>query len=320
MLKIAYIIPSLLKTGPNFVVKYLVDEMVKMGHRCFVYYLDESNGLELACEAEHLTFSKQIPWKQYTIVHSHGIRPNLYVMSHRPFWGKTKCVTTFHSYFFEELRYDHGWVKGTIYSYLFLMSAIRHHHVVTLSQDAQTYYSRFFANDKVDYVYDGLDFKEMGLDEYHEEQVSSTKKCVVGTYCVPSPLKGLDVLSDAVKLLGDDYELLILYGKEDVYKELDRFDVFVISSYTEGFCLALLEAAAAGKRIVCSDIPGMREKYTDEEVTFFPPGQVTALANAIKEAQSSNKGRRAHLKAMTFSAERMGKGYKDLYLKILGKV
>ena len=321
MLKIAYIIPSLIKTGPNIVVKYLVDEMVKLGHCCYVYYLDESRGLELACGSERLSFSKQISWNHFSIVHSHGIRPNLYVLSHRPFGGKTKCVTTFHSYFFEELRCDYGWLKGSIYSFLFLMSAARHHRIVALSKDAQMYYSRFYSSEKVDYVYDGLDFKEMGLDVIKKKQHMTSKPgnvCVVGTYCVPSPLKGLDVLSEAVKRLGNDYKLLVLYGKEDVYKDLDRFDVFVISSYTEGFCLALLEAAAAGKNIVCSDIPGMREKYSDDEVTYFPAGQVTELAKAIKEAQHSNKGGKAHMKAMTFSAHRMGMGYDRVY-KLLSK-
>ena len=298
------------------VVRFLVEEMVMRGHSCMVYYLDEDYGMDLMCCAERISFVSQIPWNSFSIVHSHGIRPNLYVLTHRPIFGRVKCVTTFHSYFFEEQRLDHGWLKGTFYSCLFLLSAIRHNKIVALSKDACFYYSRYYAKDRVTYVYDGLDFVEMGLCNSYAIQTESmerSEKCVVGTYCVPSPLKGLNVLSEAVGLLGNEYELLILYGREDVYKELYKFDIFVVSSYTEGFCLALLEAAAAKRRIVCSDIPGMREKYSDDEVTYFKPGDVKDLMRAIREAQKTDKRQKAFLKAMSFSAHNMGDGYERVY-------
>ena len=43
----------------------------------------------------------------------------------------------------------------------------------------------------------------------------------------------------------------------------------------------LLEYVALGVPVVCSDLPTLREHFTDQEVLFFEPGNAHALADAL---------------------------------------
>ena len=52
----------------------------------------------------------------------------------------------------------------------------------------------------------------------------------------------------------------------------------------ESFGIVLVEAMAAGRAVVCSDIPGYRTVVTpDKDAVVFPPGDVPALARALSQ-------------------------------------
>jgi len=64
--------------------------------------------------------------------------------------------------------------------------------------------------------------------------------------------------------------------------------IAVLPSYREGLPKSLLEAAACGKPIVTTDVPGCREVVTQRENGFLvPPKNVSALADALKELVES---------------------------------
>ena len=50
---------------------------------------------------------------------------------------------------------------------------------------------------------------------------------------------------------------------------LHYFDIYMMPSYSEGFGMAMVEAALGGKAIVCSDIPVFHEIFNENEVRFF---------------------------------------------------
>ena len=80
-------------------------------------------------------------------------------------------------------------------------------------------------------------------------------------------------LSDAVRFLGD---------RHDVPRLLTGMDVFALSSASEGYSIALLEACAAGLPIVATDVGGNRESVRDGvNGRLVPAADVAALATAL---------------------------------------
>lgn len=127
------------------------------------------------------------------------------------------------------------------------------------------------------------------------------------------PRKGLDLLIKALSILPDqrNYVLLIVgkgdpstinkiavgLGLEDKIRVLgfvnddelwelyNLCDLYVIPSRLEGFGLTVLDAAAAGKRIVATSVGAIPE-IAGPGTYLVPPNDVVALANAMSEAIS----------------------------------
>lgn len=74
----------------------------------------------------------------------------------------------------------------------------------------------------------------------------------------------------------------LLGPRNDVPGLLGACDLFVFPSRTEGLPNALLEAMAAGKPIVATDVPGNRDLIAHERTGLLVPfGNVSALSNAL---------------------------------------
>jgi len=73
------------------------------------------------------------------------------------------------------------------------------------------------------------------------------------------------------------------------------FDVFCLSSRTEGTPIALLEAMAAGVPVVATHVGGVPDVVTEAEAILVPPDDPRALAAAI--AQALNEDQRARTAA-----------------------
>lgn len=72
--------------------------------------------------------------------------------------------------------------------------------------------------------------------------------------------------------------------RTDVAALLRGVDVLVLSSYTEGFPLAVLEGMASARPVVCTDVGGLREMVEDGVSGFLvPPRDPQQLATRLKE-------------------------------------
>ncbi|HSM37286.1 MAG TPA: glycosyltransferase [Longimicrobiales bacterium] len=165
------------------------------------------------------------------------------------------------------------------------------------------------------------------------------------------PVKGYDVLMDAFARMPrdgarDDGPILVIAGDgsmrgdlaararelgilqvvrlpgwvDDVAEVLEEADVFVLSSYSEGTSISLLEAMAAGVCPVVTDVGGNAAVLGPElRHRLVPPGDASALADALSRALGDDGARRADAAAAQaraarrYDLDRMAAGYAAVY-------
>ena len=122
---------------------------------------------------------------------------------------------------------------------------------------------------------------------------------------------------DFVHLLGD---------RRDVASLLGRLDVFVLSSFSEGHSMAMLEAMAAERPIVATRVGGNVQLLAGGECGLLTPaGDAARMAEAIQRllgnrAEARNFGALARRRFVeSFSLERMGEAYLAVYRSALAR-
>ena len=117
--------------------------------------------------------------------------------------------------------------------------------------------------------------------------------------------------------------VLLAGFRPDVLSLHKAFDIFVMSSVTEGLGTSLLDAMAAGKPVVATRAGGIPEVVVDGETGFLvPPRDHAAMATAIVKLLKDDGLRRrmgeaGRTRACTmFSAERMVKETLRVYERV----
>ncbi|WP_420130555.1 glycosyltransferase family 4 protein [Longimicrobium sp.] len=156
--------------------------------------------------------------------------------------------------------------------------------------------------------------------------------------------KGVDLLDEAARLLGDEAPEIHVIGeataphgetfsvrnvtahgrveRAQVDEWMRRASVYVAPSRYEPFGLAPLEAALHGCALVLSDIGTFRELW-DGCAEFFPSGDALALAQAIRRVCNDDARRQrlaraaATRAARRYTARRMASEYIDLYQQMI---
>lgn len=94
-------------------------------------------------------------------------------------------------------------------------------------------------------------------------------------------------LETYVKEMNLEKRLVFLGYREDIQEILSGCDLFVLPSLYEGLPLAILEAMAAGKPVIASDINGTDEIINDGKTGILvPPADPNAIAEAIRRVLS----------------------------------
>jgi glycosyltransferase involved in cell wall biosynthesis len=90
------------------------------------------------------------------------------------------------------------------------------------------------------------------------------------------------ILEKLTEKLGVSESVVFTGFKTDVKPLLSTFDVFVLPSIFEGTPISLLEAMAAEKAIIASNLPSISEIITDgQDALLFDPHNVESLTNAL---------------------------------------
>ena len=175
---------------------------------------------------------------------------------------------------------------------------------------------------------------------------------VIGTIGRLVPVKGHTQLLEAFSEIKDDYPqaLLAIIGegrlrqemeatiqarqlgervhllgaKDDALQYVRAYDVFVMSSISEGLPLALLEGMSARLPVVGSDIDSMRPILEDSGGRVYPAGQPMILAERLREIASltpqerAKEGQRAYeYLCQAHAIEDFRKQYRELLEEML---
>jgi glycosyltransferase involved in cell wall biosynthesis len=307
-MKIAYIVPSLIRSGPIKVVHMLIEEL-KNNHEVEVYYFKDITDRELLhfdVLTYKINFTKKINFDKYDIIHSHTIVPDAYIWWHSKDIKKAKKISTLHNYAYEDLPYSYGFLKGYAMANAWNFLMTRHDVLVTLSKNALAYYQKRWLNKSLTYIYNGVDVDK----SYKNIKLEHTKTIKIGSIASAGGInrrKGIDQIIAALSLLQNNYELyiagkknsesekLILLAKElgvenrvhfmdyvtDMKAFISEMDIFVVASRSEGFGLSLVEVVSYNKAVVCSDIPIFKEIFDETEVSFFHLEDINSLAEAV---------------------------------------
>jgi L-malate glycosyltransferase len=110
----------------------------------------------------------------------------------------------------------------------------------------------------------------------------------------------------------------------DLEAILPEADVLLVTSRTESFCLAALEAAACGVPVVAPRVGGLPETILDRETgELFEPGDHAGAAAAIVGLLTDSERRHRMGKAAVSQARQLGEDvivarYEQLYFDLIG--
>jgi sugar transferase (PEP-CTERM/EpsH1 system associated) len=209
---------------------------------------------------------------------------------------------------------------------------------------------------KIVKIYNGIDSKKFGIRQevtlIRRELGITDDQSVIGIVARLDPIKNHACLIKAMKtvaarlprtvllIIGDgplrselesmredlglQNHIKFLGARSDIGELLSVLDVFVLSSFSEGLSLTLIEACAAAKPIVATDVGGNAEIVKHEcNGLLVPSDQPEALAKAILEILANKekarvmgeKGRKKFEEEFTLDG--MVRKYENLYESFL---
>jgi len=262
---------------------------------------------------------------------------------HKPLFAKTKFFTTIHSYIFQDFRYQYGRIGGILHGVRFLFSVLRFDSIIALSKDAVSYYKRFLFFKKIDFLYNTINVNLHTLPQEQQDEINAFKgdSILLGLHGVLNKNKGQDIVIANLPKLPDCKLFLLGTGPEEKHFKylaeqngvadrvywggfrnnavdyLPYYDIFLLPSHSEGCPLAMLEAVAMNKKIVCSNIPVLREMFSDTEVSFFDINKTTTFADAVETAiaQTGDNTRLQKRFQQNFSADMVYSKMMEIYKK-----
>lgn len=308
-MNIAIILPSLKNKAPIQIAKDIAHQLLIKGCTVDVYYFDNIKEVEFNCNTQRIELMEEIDFAKYDVVHSHMLRSDFYVWLHRKKISAI-CVSTLHNEIDKVLKNDYNLLISKIFTKLWVLFLKSHDEVICLSKFAQNQLSAKFNFKKVNYIYNGRYVKEEMLALSDRSILIEKKKKykLLGVIANVSRIKGIGQIIESLryledyclivvgdgperKALEDDIERLkikdrcVFFGhRENAHFFLKYIDIYMMTSYSEGFPLVLLEAAQYKKPTVCSNIPLFREIFPEGEVVFFDLDDRSSLISAIKRA------------------------------------
>jgi glycosyltransferase involved in cell wall biosynthesis len=285
------------------------------------------------------------------VVHAHNFAPLFYAglasrLAWGPIGGRPRVVYTEHNQVYSASESTMRLFRR----YIGLAD-----HVVAVSKDLMSTLQgpKVGVRDNISVIYNGIDgtrFQDSNGDAVRRELEVEPGEILVGTGIVLSKQKGIGNLVQAAGRLVSELPSLrfvvagdgplrqeleaqaaalglggrfrFLGYRSDMQRLIAAFDIYVLPSLWEGLPLALLEAMAMRKFIVCTSVGGNTEIVQDgENGLVVAPGDVDALTAALRRAANESE-LRARAKQLNrekfdkmFSEPAMIQAHENLYLR-----
>jgi glycosyltransferase involved in cell wall biosynthesis len=279
------------------------------------------------------------------IVHTHGYRSDI-VGGHAGRESGVPIVTTVHGFT------GGGW-KNRVYEQLQRFAFRRFDAVVVVSQlQADQLRSAGVPAQRLHVVPNALaaHAAPLGRAEARRALHLPADGLIAGWVGRISREKGIDILIDALASISDRPILAAILGDgperatesaraesiapsrfvwvgavPDAAKYFAAFDLFVLSSRTEGLPMVMLEAMAAGIPIVATKVGGIPDLLSSREGMLVAPEDPRALAAAIRAtlddpAAAAERARAAQLRQKTeFDVEPWSARYESIYRDLIAQ-
>ena len=100
----------------------------------------------------------------------------------------------------------------------------------------------------------------------------------------PDPANPRSLVASEIEELKKNGQVKFLGYQTDIAKKYAETNIICLPSYREGMPKALIEAAACGRAVVTTDVPGCRHAIIENETGFLVPVKnAEALADAIEK-------------------------------------
>jgi glycosyltransferase involved in cell wall biosynthesis len=351
-MKIAFILPSLSNHGPNVFTLNLINGLLALGIRPEVFYFTENIELKFPVECHKIEITNYKIMEGFDIVHSTMLKPDLF----SAVWQRNvgpKFVTGIHNFYDEDLNFLYSSAKAKFASFLWRWSFRRIKNAIVSSEQMKSYYINSIGQDLnfkiIPYGVNIPNISNQSTLKFRAEVELLKNKGfkIVGSCGLLIKRKGYDTLlraaalsnNLAVVLVGDGPERAPLSDLAIELKISDRviflgqqpdssrfyafFDIFAMTSLSEGFGIAMLEALALGLPLVCSNLDIYKNYFTKEQVSLFTPGDITDLNREIIRTLSDTSyfSRKSfELYTNNFTLELMARRHFDFYNDILNRI
>jgi glycosyltransferase involved in cell wall biosynthesis len=299
-----------------------------------------------------LKVTKFVNERKINLIHCHGYKPNILMGLLPKRVRRVPYLVTMHGW-----TATNNFSKMGVYSWLDAIMAKRADSAVVVSEAMKNNPRVKAIGLKTIVIHNGIQSPIDGnrniLSEQHFLNGFKPKGMVIGAVGRLSPEKGFDVLIDAVSellkkgydvslvIMGEGrerqkledlirkrgiYERVVLTGyQQRVNRHVNYFDVFVMSSFSEGLPITLLEAMEAGLPIVATSVGGVPEALDNGKCGLLVNrGSSHEIAEALIKLYDSPdlRYRLGHLARNRvrneFTVEKMALEYLMTYEKILG--
>ena len=315
---ISILVPSLEKKGPIIVAINLANEFIYKYDTVYVFFLNSSKSevyIKDDVNVYKLSVSNVSILLKSNVLHSHGFIPDLMVcfLSKVCFNKKINYVSTIHNFMSLDFKVNYPKHKAFILN-LFWPILLKKRNVIFISESQKKFLcEKYKFKGKSDVIYNSV-VTNIVIEENDSltEWIDSKHKngcIVIGTCSVLTKLKSVNTVINALKLLSEDYLLMIIGDGVEMeslkilVNELglnnrviftgfiknpsmlmSKFDVYIFPSLTEAFGLSGIEASILDVPVVCSDIETFRELYDDKSTLFFKPGSEVDLKNKVEKS------------------------------------